>query len=112
MPQGSRASEIDAQRDEQHRERQHARLDVHAAEKHAIKRFVNDVQGGQRQQAGLDERGKILKLPMTIEVPLIGRQVRHAHRKEGDDRGNQVQAGVQRFGKHPKASRADDQKSL
>jgi hypothetical protein len=45
-------------------------------------------------------------------MALIGRLFGHAHRKKGDDGGDQVQPGVQRFGEHAKASRPENQKRL
>ena len=85
---------------------------MHAAKKQTVERLVNDVERGQRQQPGLDERGEILILSMAIGMPLIGRLIRHANREKGNDGRNQVQTGVQRFGKHAEASGPHHQKSL
>jgi len=45
-------------------------------------------------------------------VPLVRRLVGHAHGKKRDDRGKQVQPGVQGFRKDAQAPGADDQECL
>src|SRR6516164_8066864 len=45
-------------------------------------------------------------------MSLIRRTVRHAHGQKRDDRGNQIESRMKRFGKHAEAPRAPDQKRL
>ena len=71
---------------------------MHGAEKQPVERLVNDVQGRQRQQTGLDKCGEILEFPVTIGMALVGGLIGDANREEGNDGGKQVEPGVQRFG--------------
>ncbi len=80
MSQGLRASQVDGKGREQHQNRHHARLDMHAAEKQTVKCFINNVERRQRQQAGRHECGEILELSVTVRMPLVGRLVRHPNR--------------------------------
>ena len=95
--QGPRPRQIDGQSDQQHQDRGDARLDVHAAEEEAVKRLVYDVESGQRQKPGLDECRKVFEFAVPVRMPLIRRLVGHAYGKKCDDRGKQVEAGMQRL---------------
>src|SRR5260370_564889 len=112
MPEGACSRQIDGQSDQEHQDRREAGLDVQVAKEQPGKRFINDVESRQREQSGLDECGEVLKFPVPVGMPLIGRLVGHAHGEKSNDRGNQVQAGVQRLRKDAQASRADDEKCL
>ncbi len=82
------------------------------AEKEAIKGFVNDVNGSEDKQPGFDERGEIFKLAVAVRVALVRRPVGDTHREKRDDRGDEVEAGMQGLGKNAEAVRAKDQKSF
>ena len=82
------------------------------AEKQPLQRLQDDVQGGEQQQAGFDKRRKILDFAVAVGMIGIGRPVGNAHRQIGDDRGDQVQARMQRLGEHSQAARGHRQKNL
>ncbi len=100
--------DVNRQRNHKHKDRGHAGLDVHAAEEQSREGLVNNVEGGERQQSGFDEGREILELPMTVEMTFIGGLIRHPDREKSDNCCNQVQRGVQRFGKDAEASRSED----
>ena len=112
MAKRARARQVNGQRHEEHYNGRYARSDVHAAEKQPVKRFVNDVQRGQRQEARLHKRRKVFKLSVPVGMGLVRRPIGHTDGEKGDNRGNQIQAGVQRLGKHAKAARAYHQEGF
>ena len=79
MSESPRACQVDGERAEKHEDRRHARLDMHAVEKQPVERLINDVKGGQREQTGFHEGGKILELSVTVRVALVGRLIRHSN---------------------------------
>ena len=109
MAEGPCARHVNRERNEEHHNCRYARPDVHAAEKQPVKRFVNDVQGSQRQQARLHERGEVFKLPVSVGMGLVCRPIGNSNGKKSDNRGNQIQPGVQRLGQHAEAPRFDNQ---
>ncbi len=110
--QGARASQIDSQRHREDKNGGNAGLNMHAMEKQAGKGFVDDVNGGENQQSGFDERGEIFEFAVSVGVTIVGGLVGNADGKKGDDGGDQVESGVQGFGEHAQAARVDDQKGF
>ena len=85
---------------------------MHAVEEETVKRFVNDVQRCDEQKRRLDECGEIFELAVAVGMPFVGWFIRDAHGEKGDDRREQVEAGVQCLGEYAQASRAENEKSL
>ena len=85
--------------------RREAWANLHAVEEQALKRFPDDVERGEEQQTGLDKRGKAFHLVVAVRVLCVGGLFRDANRKVRDDRGDQVQNRVQRFGENAQAAR-------
>ena len=59
------------------------------------------------QDRGLGERREVLGLPVTVRVAAVGRPDRHADGEEGQQRGDEVGAGVRRLGHEPEAAACD-----
>jgi len=93
----TRARNIDTKGNQQNHDGGDTRLNMHAAKEQADEGFINDVQRGQEQQPGFDERRKILKLPVAVRMFFVGRLIGNADRQECDDGSDQVEAGVQGF---------------
>ena len=110
--QSARADEINSHAQRENQDRQQAGANVHGVEEQPLKRFPDDVHGGEQQQAGFDERGKTFHFPVAVEMIRVGGFVRNAHRKIGDDRGHQIQDGMQRFGQNAQAAGAHREKYL
>src|SRR5580693_4325060 len=106
----ARSCDIDGQGHEQHENGGDAGLDVHAVEEEAVKRFINDIESGQEQQRGFYESGEIFKLAVAVGMAFVRRFIRNAYGEKSDDRGEQVQAGVQGFREDAQAARANDEK--
>ncbi len=86
----ARPGDVDGQRHKQHHDCGDARLDIHAAEKEPVKRFINDVERGEEQQTGLDEGGKVFEFSVAIGMAFVGRFIRDPHGEKGDDGRNEV----------------------
>ena len=69
-----------------------------------VKRFPDDVERGQEQQARLDERGKALHFPVAVEMLRVGGLVRDAHGKIGDDGGDEIEDRMQGLRKNSQAA--------
>ena len=82
------------------------------AKKQPLHRFPDDVDRGQHEQARFDERREILDLAVTVSVIGIGRAVGNSNGEIGDDRGDEIEAGVQRLGEHAQAAGGQRQKNL
>ncbi len=80
--------------------------------KEALEGFINDVDGSEDQEAGLDEGGEIFEFAVAVRMALVGGPVGNADGEKGDDRGNKIEAGMEGLGKHAEAARADDQKGF
>ena len=73
-------------------------------EEEAFGGFVDDPDAGEQEQAGLDESGEVFHLAMSVLVIGVGRFVGDADRHQGDDGGDQIENGVQGFGKYAQAA--------
>ena len=82
MLERARACDVDRQGHQQHQDRGDARLDMHAAKEEPVKCFINDVERGEEQQAGLDERGEVFEFAVTVGMAFIRRLVRRRARRE------------------------------
>ncbi len=74
-PQRARAPPVHAHGKQHHGESGDGRLNVDATKKQPQTRFVDNPGAGEQQKPGLDKRGKILDLAVTILVVGIGRLV-------------------------------------
>ena len=100
----ARADKINSHADGENEDRLEARADVHRVEQQPLKGFPDDVQGGEKQQAGLDECGETFHFAVAIEMFGIGGLIRDAHGKIGDDGRDEIQDRMQRFGKNAQAA--------
>ena len=73
----------------------------------AVKRFADDPDAGEQEQAGLEQGREVLYLSVTVEMFGVGRLARDAHREHGHDGGYQVEAGMRRLGEDAEASGPD-----
>ena len=64
------------------------------------------------KQARLQERRETLHFAVAVGVVGVGRTVGHAHRQKGNDRGDEIQAGMQGLGEHAEAPRQVAEKNL
>ena len=66
-------------------------------------RAVRDVQAGEDEDPRLGQRGEVLRLPVPVRVPAIGRPPGDPDREQRQQRRHEVGAGVHRFGDEPEA---------
>ena len=97
LSQSARAPEIYRHRKEHHQKRGHTGLDFNVVEEQSFDGFVNDDHASHQQQAGLDERRKVLDFSVAILMVGVCRFIRDPHREERDRSSNQIQSGVRRF---------------
>ncbi len=69
--QGASAGQINGEGSEKNDEGDEAGLDMDGVEKEAGEGFVDDVNGGEDEEAGFDEGGEILEFAVAIGVALI-----------------------------------------
>src|SRR4029077_16746842 len=62
-----RSRHVNRKGNQEHKDSGQAGLDVHAAEEEAREGFVNDVEGGEGEEAGFDEGGKVFEFSMAVE---------------------------------------------
>jgi len=74
--------------------------------------FVDDVDGGENEQAGFDEGGEIFELAVAVGMAFVRGLVGDADGKKRDDGSDKVEAGMERFGEDAEAVGADDQESF
>ena len=68
--------------------------------------LCHDPHRGQQQEPGLDERREVFDLPVTILMVGVGWFVRDSHRKQRDERRQQVKSGMGRLGENAQAGGA------
>ena len=107
-----RARPVDGHGQAQNQDGSDARANMGLGEEQAAEGFPDDVDGSEEQQAGLDECGEIFDFSVAVGVNLVGRLVGNADGEIGEDGGNQVEAGVQRFREHAQAAGGGGQKHL
>ena len=97
---GDRARGVDDDHDDEHGERPPGRVHVVAAvaADQAVDRLVRDEQRDEHQERALAERREVLGLAVAVVVLAVGRADRDAHREQGEQRGDEVGAGVGRLG--------------
>ena len=85
-------------------------FDSPAMRHQSMDRFADDPDAGGKQEQCLEERREILGLTMSVEVCAIRRPPGEAHRKQGHEGGDQVEAGMRGFGEDAQAAgeQADD----
>ncbi len=110
--QRARAEEVHSHAHGQNQNRREAGANVHTVEEQPLECFPDDVERGEEEQAGLDERGKALHFFVAVEMFGVRGLFRDANRKVGDDRGDQVQNRMQRFGEDSQAARHRRQENL
>ena len=65
-------------------------------------RLPRDHDRGDDEHRRLGQRGQVLRLPVSVVVPAIGRPHRVPDREEGEQRGDEVGARMHRLGEQPK----------
>jgi hypothetical protein len=96
---GARAGEIDGDGAEQHDEWCEGLPEREVVvEEDAVNRLGDQPDAGGKHDAGLDEGGEGLDLAMAVVVVLVGGAVGDLDGEEGDDGGDEVDAGVRRLG--------------
>ena len=108
----ARAGEINGESDEKNEDGGEGGLNVDGVEEEAIEGFIDDVDGGEEEQAGFDEGGEIFKFAVAVGVALVGRLIGNADGEKGDDGGDEVEAGVQGFGENAEAVCAKDEEGF
>ena len=68
------------QRDQKDQDRRNAGGNVHGLEEQTLEGFIDDVEGGEYQQPGLDEGGEIFEFAVAIGMALVGRLVGNTDR--------------------------------
>jgi hypothetical protein len=109
---GAGASEINGKSEEEDEDGEEAGLDVHGVEEEAREGFVDDVDGGEDEQAGLDKGGEIFEFAVAVRVALVGGLVSNADGKEGDDGGDKIESGMECFRKNTETAGAEDEKGF
>ncbi len=71
---------VDHQGERQHDHSGDAGLDMHGAEEKPLKRFENNVESGDQEKRGLDERREIFEFAVTVGMALVGRLIGNADR--------------------------------
>ena len=87
-------------------------LNVDRMEEQAVKGLIDDVEGGDDEKSGFKEGGEIFEFAVAVGVARIRGLIGDADRKEGDDRGNEIQAGMEGFGEDTEAARSPNQEGL
>src|SRR5260370_7686040 len=102
--QSARAPEIYRHGKEHRQKRGPIGLDVDVLEEQSFDGFVNDDETSDQQQAGLDERRKVLNFSVPILTVGVCRLVRYAHREKRDRGSDQIQSRVRRFRQDPQTA--------
>ncbi len=105
--QGARSPEIHPHGDKHHDESGDAGLDVDVMEEEPLDGFVDDPDTGEQEQAGFEEGRKIFHFAVSVLVIGVGGLVGDSNRHQGDDRGDQIERGMQRFRKYAQAAGGD-----
>src|SRR5260221_7212483 len=108
--QGVGAGHVDREGDEKDDDGSDGGLNVDGVEKEAMEGLVDDIDGGENEQAGFNEGGKIFEFAMAVGVALVRGLVGDADGEKRDDGGDKVKAGMEGFREDAEAVRADDQK--
>jgi len=106
------AGKVDGESDEEHDDSGEAGLDVNGMKEEAVESLVNNVEGGENEKAGFQERGEIFEFAVAVGMTRVSRPIGNADREKGDDGGDEVQAGMEGFGKDAKTAGAPDEKGL
>ncbi len=72
----------------------------------------DDVNRSRQQQSRFDKRGETFDLAVAVRVSRIRGAIGDANGKPRQDGSNQIEAGMQRFGKHAQAAGRRRQKHL
>ena len=86
-----RAHHVNSHAQRQHQNRDQAGTYVNRVKYQPLKSFPDDVHRGEQQQRRFDERRKVFHFPVAVQMVRVGGLIRHAHRKVGNHRGDQVQ---------------------
>ena len=106
------AGHVNGEGEEKNQDGGDAWLNMDGAKEKAIESFVNDVNGGEDEQTRFNECRKIFELAVAVGVALVGWLIGDAHGEKRDDCSDQVEAGVQSFGKDAEAVCANDQEGF
>ena len=110
--QRARPNQVNSHAERENHDRRQAWPNLHRVKKQALESFPDNVNRRKQQQPGFDERGKALHFPVAVQMLRVRRLVRHANREIGDDRGDEVQNRMQRFGENAQAARNHREKNL
>ena len=102
--QNAGAGDVDNDRYDHDGKGPHRGLDLHGLEEQPLDRLVDDPDARDQQQEGLNQRREVLDLAMPVEVLLVGRPVRKADGKEGDQGRHQIEAGMGGLGQDAQAA--------
>ena len=102
---GTGAREVNGQGGAENQDGGETGLNVDGMKEQAIERFVDDVKGGDDEQAGFQEGGEVFKFAVTVRMARVGRLVGDTDGKKGNDGGDEVQTGMEGFGENAKAAR-------
>ncbi len=108
----TRPRQINGEGDKKNEDGDEAGLNVNAVKEEAVESFVNDVDGGEDEQAGFDECGEIFKFTVAVGMALVGGLIGDTNGEKGDDGGDQVEAGMEGFGEDAETVRAEDQEGF
>ena len=107
------AARVDADHEHEHGDRPPRRLyRMGAAVDQAVQRLVADQQRDDEQHGALPQRGEVLGLAVPVVVLLVGRAQRHAHREQGQQRGDEIGARVRRLGEEGDGARREPRDEL
>jgi hypothetical protein len=102
------AAEVDRDDDREDGERVPRRLDARRAEADEVGDGPpDDDEAGGDENRGLSERGEMLRLAVPVGVGDVGRSLGNPEREEGQQRRNEIGAGVDRLREQAEAVRGD-----
>ncbi len=108
----SRAKQIHQHGDGESADGEPARLDLHGVKEEPLDRLPDDVEGGDHQQARFDKRRKTFDFAVAVRVAGVGREIGDANGQIGENRSDEVEAGMHRLGEHAEAVRGDGEHDL
>lgn len=109
---GAGARGVNSHHNEQENDSEPAGTQVCAVEEQALESFPNNVKRGEEQEAGFDKGGEAFEFGMTVGVVGVGGLVGDTNREKGDDGGDEVEAGMQRFRENAQTAGAKGKENL
>lgn len=109
---GPSAGQVNGQRDEQHKDGGEAGLDVDGMKEEPVEGLVNDVEGGEDEEAGFDEGGEVFEFAVAVRVAGVSGLVGYTDREKSDDGGDKIKAGMEGFGQDAETGSAPNEEGL